>query len=184
MAKIPDWESIEAAYRAGLLPLRAIADKYGTKEGTIRSRAKKYGWHRDLSRQVKSAAKQKLSRTTSRKGVTQADARNDDEIVDEVSDEITQVVVGHRKQITEWKGIATKLAVTLSEMNVDESNHNEFARSLNSGVDALGKCIKLERQAYSMDDDDKADEPAERSLTDDELEARIAELSKKVGGEQ
>ena len=35
-----DWESVERDYSAGLLSLREIADKHGTKEGTIRSRAK------------------------------------------------------------------------------------------------------------------------------------------------
>jgi len=65
-------------------------------------------------------------------------------------------------------------------MTVDEENHNEFARSLNSGVDALGKCIKLERQAFGMDDDNPEQGP-ERALADDDLDARIAELSKQVG---
>jgi hypothetical protein len=184
MAKTPDWEAIEAAYRAGLLSIRAIAEQYGTKESTIRSKAQKKGWQRNLSKQVRSTAKTKLSRTTSRNSFAQETARSDEEIVEEAADEITQVVLGHRQQINDWKGIAAKLAVTLSQVDVDESNHNEFARSLNSGVDALGKVIKLERQAYSMDDDDKADETAERSLTDDELEARIAKLQQQVGGEQ
>ncbi len=34
-----DWESVERDYSAGLLSLREIAAKYGTKESTIRSRA-------------------------------------------------------------------------------------------------------------------------------------------------
>lgn len=53
--KAPDWEAIEQAYRAGSLSIRAIADKHGTNEGTIRSRAKKHGWLRDLTQQVKAA---------------------------------------------------------------------------------------------------------------------------------
>lgn len=40
MAK-PDWEAIESAYRAGVLSLRDIGDKYGVTEGAIRKRAKK-----------------------------------------------------------------------------------------------------------------------------------------------
>lgn len=39
MAK-PDWEAIESAYRAGVLSLRDIGDKYGVTEGAIRKRAK------------------------------------------------------------------------------------------------------------------------------------------------
>ncbi len=45
MAK-PDWEAIESAYRAGVLSLRDIGEKYGVTEGAIRKRAKKLGWAR------------------------------------------------------------------------------------------------------------------------------------------
>jgi len=184
MATNNDWESVEGAYRAGILSLRAIAEKHGTKESTIRSRASTKGWQRDLSSQVKNTAKTKLSRTTSRKDVAHDAAhdaaRSDNEIIEQAADEITQVVLGHRKQIVEWRGISAKLAVTLSEMEVGDDNHNDFARSLNSGVDALGKLVKLERQAYCMDDDNPERGP-ERALADDDLDARITELTKQVG---
>jgi len=176
MAKQHDWEAIEAEYSAGVKSVNSIAKAHGISETAIRKRAKRDGWHRDLSNSVRSAVKSKLVRT----GGSNADVRTDADIIDSASDEISQVVFSHRKQIGQWKGIATKLAVTLSEMPVDDDNHNDFARSLNSGVDALGKLVKLERQAYCMDDDDKGSEPPERSLTDDDLEARIAELTKKA----
>ena len=52
MAK-PDWEAIESAYRAGVLSLRDIGDKYGVTEGAIRKRAKKLGWVRNSGTQVR-----------------------------------------------------------------------------------------------------------------------------------
>lgn len=52
MAK-PDWEAIESAYRAGVLSLRDIGDKYGVTEGAIRKRAKKFDWVRNSSTQVR-----------------------------------------------------------------------------------------------------------------------------------
>ncbi|MFM8064317.1 hypothetical protein PU662_03815 [Klebsiella pneumoniae] len=48
----PDWEAIESAYRAGVLSLRDIGDKYGVTEGAIRKRAKKFDWVRKASTQV------------------------------------------------------------------------------------------------------------------------------------
>jgi len=149
-----DWEAIEAEYSAGVKSIRAIADDHAVTEGAIRKRAKRHGWQRDLSSSVRSAVKSKLVRTSG----THSDVRTDADIIDSASDEIAQVVVGHRKHIATFKGITGKLAITLSEMDVDESNHGDFARSLNSGVDALGKLIKLERQAYNMDDDSKDDD--------------------------
>ena len=66
MAK-PDWEAIESAYRAGVLSLRDIGEKYGVTEGAIRKRAKKLGWVRSgggrrfakMVRKKKSAYQQK-----------------------------------------------------------------------------------------------------------------------------
>ncbi|ENT2939096.1 hypothetical protein [Klebsiella pneumoniae] len=52
MAK-PDWEAIESAYRAGVLSLRDIGDKYGVTEGAIRKRAKKFDWARNSGTQVR-----------------------------------------------------------------------------------------------------------------------------------
>lgn len=49
----PDWEAIESAYRAGVLSLRDIGDKYGVTEGAIRKRAKKFDWVRNSSTQVR-----------------------------------------------------------------------------------------------------------------------------------
>ncbi|HDT1533816.1 TPA: hypothetical protein QHT16_003852 [Klebsiella pneumoniae subsp. pneumoniae] len=49
----PDWEAIESAYRAGVLSLRDIGDKYGVTEGAIRKRAKKFDWIRKASTQVR-----------------------------------------------------------------------------------------------------------------------------------
>jgi DNA-binding MurR/RpiR family transcriptional regulator len=42
----PDWESLEAAYRAGAWPVRELARRFGVPEATIRYRAKRLGWIR------------------------------------------------------------------------------------------------------------------------------------------
>lgn len=162
MATKPDWEAIERAYRAGSLSIRNIAEKHGTKEGTIRSRAKKHGWQRDLTEQVKSSTNDKLSRSASRTIVTREDARSDAEIIEEASTEAASVVLAHRTDLAQWRMIASKLCLALSDMDVTEDNHDKFARSLNAGVDAQLKVIKGERQAYNLDDPSAGDDEAER----------------------
>lgn len=149
--KLPDWEAIERAYRAGLLSLRAIADKYDTNEGTIRSRAKKHGWLRDLTEQVRTATNGKLSRKASRTDVTQHDVREDAEIVEEAATEAAAVVLAHRADLAQWRSIANKLCDALQDIDVNEDNIGDFSRSLNAGVDAQLKVIKGERQAYNLD---------------------------------
>ena len=152
-----DWESIERDYRAGLLSLRGIADKNGSNEGTIRSRAKKHGWLRDLTEQVRSATQGKLSRNPSRDNVTQCDAREDADIIEEASTRAALVILAHRVDLAQWRSIANKLCTVLSDMEVTEDNQTEFARSLNAGVDAQLKVIKGERQAYNLDDQQHED---------------------------
>lgn len=51
--KTPDWERIEADYRAGVLSLREIAAANGITEGAIRKRAKRDGWTRDLGAKIR-----------------------------------------------------------------------------------------------------------------------------------
>ena len=166
--KQPDWEAIERAYRAGSLSLRGIADKYDTNEGTIRSRAKKHGWLRDLTAQVRTATHGKLSRDTSRTDVTQ---REDAEIVEEAATEAASVVLAHRVDLAQWRGIANKLSAALKEIEVTEDNIGDFSRSLNAGVDAQLKVIKGERQAYNLDTE-------EGDKTVDTLASLMDELSK------
>lgn len=160
MAKRYDWEAIEADYSAGMKSVSAIAREHGLTEGAIRKRAKKHGWQRDLSKSVRSAAQAKLVRGEG----TTSETRTDSDIIDEASDEITRVVMGHRQDIREWRGIAKKLAATLTVMELDASNHDKYARSLNAGIDALGKAIKLERQSYGMDSEGQGDTPHEDAL--------------------
>lgn len=63
----PDWEAIESAYRAGVLSLRDIGDKYGVTEGAIRKKAKKLEWVRKSGTQVRRNGTQKdKARTTGR----------------------------------------------------------------------------------------------------------------------
>ena len=149
--KQPDWEAIERAYRAGSLSLRGIAEKYDTNEGTIRSRAKKHGWQRDLTDQVRTATKEKLSRNPSRTDVTQREVRDDAQIVDEASDEAASVVLAHRADLGQWREISNKLRAALSDIEIDEDNLGDFSRALNAGVDAQLKVIRGERQAYNLD---------------------------------
>ncbi len=55
----PDWERVEADYRAGILSLRAIAAKHGPlTEGSIRKRARKHEWARDLKARIRAKAEE------------------------------------------------------------------------------------------------------------------------------
>jgi hypothetical protein len=163
----PDWEAIERAYRAGAGSLRALAQAHGTKEGTIRSRVKAQGWQRDLTEQVRTATRQKISRTTSRTTSrtdrSEPDLREDAQVVADVSDKRAGVVVAQIARLEVWEQIAGRLRQSLVETEVTTDNQAEFSRSLNAGVDAELKLIKAERQAYGIDESN-GEEPYEDRL--------------------
>ncbi len=170
MSKQPDWEAIESAFRAGSLSIRTIADQHGISDTAIRSRAKKHGWQRDLTEQVRQTTKSKLVRAEVRADGSHEPSRTDAEIIEEASDAAASVVLAHRAGLAQWRSIANKLCVALAEMDVTEDNHDKFARSLNAGVDAQLKVIKGERQAYNLDT-----EEGDKTVSD--LAALMDELS-------
>ena len=149
--KQPDWEAIHSLYRAGLLSVRAIAEQYSISDTAIRKQAKKLGWSRDLTDQVRTAVKAKVVRTDVRTNGSQSEPRTDEQIIDEASDQAAAVVLAHRAGLAKWRTIADKLSDTLSDLDVVAENLGDFSRALNAGVDAQLKVIKGERQAYNLD---------------------------------
>ncbi len=98
---------------------------------------------------VRLATLAKLSRT-SRSGITHDD---DDAIIEEASSNVVTLVTEHRRAVARWRRISERLAATLESLTIHEDNADRFARSLNSGIDALSKVVRLERQAYNLDDE-------------------------------
>lgn len=168
-AKQPDWEGIERAYRAGQLSVRAIGEKFGISHAAISKRAKKEGWQRDLTDQVRAAVKSKVTKAVTTSGY-QPGAVTDADIIEEAAEAGAAVVLAHRADLAQWRGIANKLCVALAEMDITGENHDKFARSLNAGVDAQLKVIKGERQAYNLDSED-----GDKTVND--LSALMDELS-------
>lgn len=64
--KAPDWERIEADYRAGFLSVREIAAALGVSHVAIGKRAKRDGWERDLGAKIKAKAEALVTSRTVR----------------------------------------------------------------------------------------------------------------------
>ncbi|WP_213941198.1 hypothetical protein [Pseudomonas sp. dw_612] len=161
----PDWEAIERAYRAGSLSIRAIGELHGANHATILKRAKKHGWERDLTEQVRAATQRKVT-TSVTTAFGKSEAVTNAQIIDEASDQAAALVLFHRHSWAVWSGIATRLSAFLAEADIDEKTHGDFARSLNAGVDAQLKIIKGQRQAYNLGDDNgEGGNATDQSLT-------------------
>ncbi len=148
-----DWEAIEEEYRAGVLSIRMIATKHNINESSIRSRARRNDWQRDLTSKVKQATNNKLLSADARTTGTHSDVRTTEQaIIEKASDEATGLVMAHRDNVAEYRQLSNRISGFLMTCEITEENHQAFARSLNAGIDALAKAIKLERQAYGLDD--------------------------------
>jgi hypothetical protein len=194
-----DIEAIEADYRAGQLSLRAIADKHGCSEGSIRKWALKNGWQRDLSDKVKVVTKAKIAKTHGTRNVPPREDGQpftEEQIVEQASNSAVELVSSHITLAASLRGIVTKYAVILEEQ-VDakkqtvllkdgttaeiDLNMEYVGKCLNSATQSAERLIKIERQAFSLDDKDETPKDPLEELTDDQLDARIAELIEQQG---
>lgn len=65
-----DWASIEIHYRAGVRPLRSIAEEFGVSHVAITKRAKKEDWSRDLKAKIDAKVQEKVTKAAVTKEVT------------------------------------------------------------------------------------------------------------------
>jgi hypothetical protein len=112
--KLPDWERIEADYRAGVLSLREIAAQDGkVNHVAIARRAKKEGWTQDLSARIKAKAEELVTKQAVTKSVTPEQAVTDRQIVEANAQAIATVRLAHRKDINRARSLAMSLLIEL-----------------------------------------------------------------------
>ena len=116
----PDWERIEADYRAGILSLREIATANGVTHGGIRKRAEKRGWTRDLSAKIHAAADALVSKQVVSAAVSSDKVVTERLIVEANAEYIASVRGAHRADISKARSILTVLADQLAGM-VDDA---------------------------------------------------------------
>ena len=167
-----DWEVIKADYRTGRYSLQQLADMHGPNKATISRKAEAQGWEKDLSEAVRQRTREKVSRAQLDPAAREVLDKSEDELVEEAASLNAAVVHGHRKRLETWREILDKYAGLLSEQldrgsiqvqtrsgDVTEIDLplDYIGKSLQPGTQALERVIKLERQAYGMDEE-KPDE--------------------------
>lgn len=180
MAKRPDWEAIESAYRAGVMSLREIASQHGISEGAIRKRAKKDDWSRDLNAKIKSRAEDLVRKEEVRKQVRSETVLSERVLIEATAEVIASVRMEHRGDIRRARELTNNLFDELSAecadvsalrklgelmLSPDDNGRDKLNEIYNSiislpervkSVKALSETLKnlvgLERQAYGLDD--------------------------------
>lgn len=173
-----DWVFIEERYRAGY-SLRAICKMY--KEAfanetlspeTVRRRALKYNWKKDLKPAIQKAVDRKLVERTGVRHPTheakQSTPRTDEEIVDEAAEAQTELILAHRESGQKMRGLVDTLSSELKdspkqivmrkvkgggtvEIEVPLSI-KERSQSIKDLTYALAKAVSIERISHNLDD--------------------------------
>lgn len=203
----PDWERIEQLYRAGLLSVREIASAHGITHGAINKRAKRDGWVRDLKAKIKAKADALVSKSLVSTEVSKEQLATDRDTVEANAQVIANVRISHRTDIGRYRKLANSLLEELEGMtdnrdlfdqvgellrSEDDNGQDKLndlyqkvislpsrTKTLKDLGDTLKVLITLERQAYSIDDEQPVDDRSK--LTEDELDRRIAKLSGSAG---
>jgi hypothetical protein len=121
--RAPDWERIEADYRAGVLSVREIAAEHGITEGAIRKRAKRDDWSRDLAAKVRAKADALVRKEEVRSAVRSESAYSEREIVDRGGELLAGVQLTQRKDVSRARSLAMSL---LAELEVETGNIELF----------------------------------------------------------
>ncbi|MDN7558212.1 hypothetical protein [Burkholderia orbicola] len=109
-AEKPDWERIEAEYRAGVLSLREIAKLHpGVSHVSIKRRADKEGWTRDLAEKIQAKAEDLVTKQAVTPDVTAKRAVTEREVIDANAARIAQVRSEHRVDISRARALAMTL---------------------------------------------------------------------------
>lgn len=187
-----NWESVELAYRANVKTVAQIAKEFGIKDSTLRSRAKRNGWSRDLGKRIRLEADKIVNANAVKREVGRLE-NMDNTTVEENAKLTASIRISHREDIGTARQLSMMLfddlkaqigadnrarledlfIAALQAEVVDASQLEAYERvtSLSNHVrimkelaDTMTKLVTLERQAYGLDDVDSSPVDALTSL--------------------
>ena len=144
-----DWEGVERQYRIGQISVAHLAVKFGVERASINRRAKREGWTRDLTDQVRAATKAaliadaKIQAGSLLAEKSQERAKKDSEAIDAAVDENRRIVSGQRKRIGALTAQFDTLVGQLSSVTADPQ------LSAEAGLHALMRTAKLATEINS-----------------------------------
>ncbi|USH01096.1 hypothetical protein K6Q96_09090 [Grimontia kaedaensis] len=169
-----DWLSIETEFRKGIESNRKIGDRFGVSEASIRRRAKKYGWVRDGATIKRERVKAHFA------GKAEPDIVGQPKAVAEAIMEAADEDIRDMDMGLQNARLALQLVnKTLRTIKMDERSIRMLmldAKNLKLLTDTNRTNIDIIRRIRGLDDPNRKDD----DMTETELDARIAELSKKL----
>jgi hypothetical protein len=131
----PDWERIEADYRAGVLSIREIAAAQGITDTAIRKRAKRDEWVRDLAERIQAKADALVRTAEVRTQVRTESAISERELIASNAETVATVKLTQRRDISRARTLAMSLLGELEAQTVDIALFEELGEILRSEDD-------------------------------------------------
>ena len=122
-----DWEGVEIDYRAGLLSLRAIAEKYDIAHGSITKRAKRDGWERDLTARIASRAQAMVSKERYTPPASAEKLDTEKKVIEASATAIADVVRSHVTGIGKLQTVCDDLTAELVAQAIPREEVLRFA---------------------------------------------------------
>jgi hypothetical protein len=131
----PDWERIEADYRAGVLSIREIAASQGITDTAIRKRAKRDEWVRDLAERIQAKADALVRAAQVRSEVRTGNSIPERELIASNAETVATVKLTQRRDISRARTLAMSLLGELEAQTVDITLFEELGEILRSDDD-------------------------------------------------
>lgn len=200
-----DWVKIERLYRAGLMSICAIARQFDTAEATIRAKALKEGWKRDLTSEVKQLTRTKMVENLAQVFQTE-DIKEmaDEQLIEEAARTQVEVVRQHQSTLKRGHSLTMRM---LDELDATTAYKGELQELISSTIapqrqeglrravslagratilrelaNAARQWVILERQAFGISDEraEKEKNVEIEKLSTDELRAEIIKDAKRM----
>lgn len=128
-----DWEQIERDYRADVLSIAQISRESGAPSSTIRARAKRLGWSRNLTARIKSKADEIVNQDAIKNAVANIQA-SEEQTIEENARLTAGVRLAHRKDINRAR-LATVTLLDDLEAMIGQDGREGLAELLKALVD-------------------------------------------------
>lgn len=130
-----DWERIEYDYRAGILSVREISEARGVSHTAVNKKAKQLGWERDLKAKIKAKADALVSKAEVSKEVSSRRVATEKETVDSNAKLLADVRMSHRKDISRFRNLASKMLAELEGVTDNQDLFDELGELMRSPDD-------------------------------------------------
>lgn len=128
-----DWDKIERDYRADVLSIAQISRESGAPSSTIRARAKRLGWSRNLTARIKSKADEIVNQDAIKNAVANIQA-SEEQTIEENARLTAGVRLAHRKDINRAR-LATVTLLEDLEAMIGQDGRESLAELLKALVD-------------------------------------------------